>query len=131
MPAEKDLDTLLSSLSPELLPEPYVFCTVNGVYGDFAALSPLASFIEKEGMTLILTRQAAQAAGLPFTSVFRAITLTVHSSLDAVGLTAAVSGILAANDISANVVAAYYHDHIFVPETKADKAMELLQNIGD
>jgi len=131
MPAAKDLDTLLSSLSPELLPEPYIFCTVNGVYGDFTALSPLASFIEREGMTLILTRQAAQAAGLPFTSVFRAITLTVHSSLDAVGLTAAVSGILAANDISANVVAAYYHDHIFVPETKADEAMELLQNIGD
>jgi len=131
MPAEKDLDTLLSSLSPELLPESYVFCTVNGVYGDFAALSPLASFIEREGMTLILTRQAAQEAGLPFTSVFRAITLTVHSSLDAVGLTAAVSGILAANGISANVLAAYYHDHIFVPETKADEAMELLQNIGD
>jgi len=130
MPSEKDLNTLLSSLSPELLPEPYVFCTVKGVYGDFAPLSPLASFIEREGMTLILTRQTAQSVNLPFTSVFRAITLTVHSSLDAVGLTAAVSGILAANGISANVVAAYYHDHIFVPETKADKAMELLQTIG-
>ena len=59
--------------------------------------------------------------------IFRLITLTVHSSLEAVGLTAVVTNKLAEHKISANVVAAYYHDHIFVPCEKAKKAMEVLR----
>lgn len=58
--------------------------------------------------------------------MFKGITLTIHSSLDAVGLTAAVSTKLAEKDISANVIAAYYHDHIFVQSEKAELAMEAL-----
>ena len=68
----------------------------------------------------------ALANQLAFESVFRGITLTIHSSLDAVGLTAAVSGKLAANNISANVIAAYYHDHIFVQTEKAELALKVL-----
>ena len=59
--------------------------------------------------------------------LFKLITLTVHSSLKSVGLTAAVTSKLAEYEISANVVAAYYHDHIFVPYEKAKKAMEVLR----
>ena len=123
---ETNLNKLLLSMSPEFLPDEYVFCTVQGKYGDFAELSPLASFGEAEGMTLVITKDAAISGKLSFESVFRAITLTVHSSLDAVGLTAAVSTKLAENDISANVIAAYYHDHIFVQADKAESAIEAL-----
>ncbi len=65
-------------------------------------------------------QEAAEKAQLAYESKFNQITLTVHSSLDAVGLTAAVATKLASYGISANVVAAYYHDHIFVQTEKAD-----------
>ena len=126
MAGETDLNKLLASMSPALLPDEYVFCTVQGEYGDFRELSPLASYREAEGLTLILTKSAAKAGNLPFESVFRAITLTVHSSLDAVGLTAAVASKLAEKGISANVIAAYYHDHIFVHTEKATAAIDAL-----
>ncbi len=116
MAGEEDLDTLLVLLEPSLLPGDFVFCTAaNLKYGDFAELQPLASYQEEEGLTLVLAKQSADVAGLAYDSVFNCITLMVHSSLDAVGLTAAVSGKLAANGISANVMAAYHHDHVFVP----------------
>ena len=130
MAGEKDLDTLLVLLEPSLLPGDFVFCTAaNLKYGDFAELQPLASYQEEEGLTLVLAKQSADVAGLAYDSVFNCITLMVHSSLDAVGLTAAVSGKLAANGISANVMAAYHHDHVFVPENKAKLALQLLAEL--
>ena len=130
MAGEEDLDTLLILLEPSLLPGDFVFCTAaNLKYGDFAELQPLASYQEEEGLTLVLAKQSADVAGLAYDSVFNCITLMVHSSLDAVGLTAAVSGKLAANGISANVMAAYHHDHVFVPENKAQIALQLLAEL--
>jgi hypothetical protein len=126
MVGETDLSKLLTAMSPALLPDDYVFCTVQGEYGDFRELSPIATFREAEGLTLVVQKSAALAGKLPFESVFRAITLTVHSSLDAVGLTAAVASKLAEKGISANVIAAYYHDHIFVPAEKAAAALDAL-----
>jgi len=126
MTGETDLDKLLAAMSPALLPDEYVFCTVQGEYGDFQQLAPLACFREAEGLTLVISKAAALAGNLPFESVFKAITLTVHSSLDAVGLTAAVATKLAAKGISANVIAAYYHDHIFVQAEKANAAIQAL-----
>ena len=130
MAGEEDLDTLIVLLEPSLLPGDFVFCTAaNLKYGDFAELQPLASYQEEEGLTLVLAKQSADVAGLAYDSVFNCITLMVHSSLDAVGLTAAVSGKLAANGISANVMAAYHHDHVFVPENKAQLALQLLTEL--
>lgn len=123
---ETNLSKLLRSMSPELMPDEYVFCSVQGEYCDFHELSPLASYREVEGLTLVVTKEAAIANKLPFESVFRGITLTIHSSLNAVGLTAAVSTKLAEKGISANVIAAYYHDHIFVQVEKAELAIEAL-----
>ncbi len=125
---ETDLQKLLSTMSPEFLPDTFVFCTVQGIYGDYSELSPLASFSEPEGLTLVITEEKAKRAGLSYETTFKAITLTVHSSLDAVGLTAAVSSQLAEKGISANIIAAYYHDHIFVQAEKAELAMETLIN---
>jgi len=130
MVGETNLSKLLESMSPALMPDDYVFCTVQGEYRDFYDLSPLASFKEKEGLTLVVTKEAAMAKNMPFESVFKGITLTIHSSLDAVGLTAAVSAKLAEKGISANVIAAYYHDHIFVQAEKAELAIEALSEFS-
>lgn len=125
-----ELDLLLSSMSPELMVDDYVFCTVEGDPVGYLALSPLAIFREQEGFTLVLTKQAADLAGLAYEAIFKQITLTVHSSLEAIGLTAAVSSKLAEKGISANVIAAYYHDHIFVQSEKASAALAALEEFS-
>lgn len=125
-----ELDELLKSMKPEIRSGDYVFCTVDGNYSDYAHLSPLACFVEREGLSLIISVEAAENAQLAYESTFKQITLTVHSSLDAVGLTAAVATKLASYGISANVVAAYYHDHIFVQTEKADEALLALKDFG-
>ncbi len=124
-----DLQQLLKTMQPVLAQGRYVFCCLEGRYGDHQSLNPLASFQESEGLTLVLDQDEAKMAGLAYESVFRKITLSVHSSLDAVGLTAAVAECLASHGISANVVAAYYHDHVFVPQERAEEALSLLQGL--
>ena len=114
-------------MSPELIEGDFVFCTIkNAKYGDYSETKPIASFTEAEGLSLVVLKESADKHELPYEGVFRCISLGVHSSLDAVGLTAAVSTKLAAHGISANVIAAYYHDHIFVQEGLAGQAFGLL-----
>lgn len=126
-----NLETLLDSLQPVLDAEEYVFCTVNGDISNYLSLNPLATFVETEGLTLILTKVQAQRLGACTDSVFKRITLSVYSSLEAVGLTAAVASALAKEGISANVIAAYHHDHVFVPIDRANQAMQILINLRD
>ena len=131
MTGEKDLKKLLSSMSPTLLDEEYVFCTFpNAHYGDHSELAPIASFIEPEGLSLVVPKSKADEQRLSYACVFKGITLSVHSSLEAVGLTAAVSRKLTEHGISANVVAGYFHDHIFVPKEHAEKAIEALNKFA-
>ena len=125
-----ELDELLKSMTPEIQIGEYVFCTVEGNCTDYAHLNPRALFVESEGLTLILSVEAAEKANLAYESKFKQITLTVHSSLDAVGLTAVVATKLSSCGISANVVAAYYHDHIFVQSEKANEALLALKEFG-
>lgn len=128
MSGETDLAKLISSMQPQLMAQEYVFIALEqGAYGDGAQLNPIAMFQEQEAMTLVVPREQAHAQGVTYQSVFRCITLSVHSSLDAVGLTAAVSAALASNGISANVIAAFYHDHIFVPAAQAQLAVRVLE----
>ena len=127
MTAETDLGRLLATLSPELTPQEYVFVTfADAHYGDHGVLQPLASMQEDEGLSLIVPRTKADAHQVTYQDVFRCITLKVHSSLAAVGLTAAFARVLTAQGISANVVAGFHHDHIFVPPNQADEAMQAL-----
>ena len=130
MSAITDLNTLLQSMSPELQVGEFVFCTVKNPLSEVVQLQPIATFMEQEGLTVIVEKQQAQRANLGFDGVFKLITLTVHSSLDAVGLTAAVATKLAEHGISANVVAAFYHDHIFVQTEKAEHAMTALKEFA-
>lgn len=127
MAGETDLNKLLANLRPELLPGEFVFCSLEtGRYGDLADLQPLASFAEAEGLSLVIRREQAAPAGLSYQGVFRCISLRVHSSLEAVGLTAAISSVLAEQGISANVIAACYHDHVLVPADRAEEALQVL-----
>ena len=130
MSGEKDLAALLKNLSPALHDEEYVFVSLPGDYGDHAHLKPLCSFKEREGLGLIVPKVMAASHGLDTESVFRMITLEVHSSLDAVGLTAAVASKLSDEGISANVVAATYHDHVFVQSCQAERALQVLRDMG-
>ena len=126
--AEADLATLIRNLKPKTLPDTYVFCSLEDAdYGVLSHTNPLASFAEPEGLTLVLTRESADEESLAYEGTFRCISLQVHSSLEAVGLTAAVTGELAAEGISANVIAGYHHDHIFVPSHQAESALRLLE----
>jgi hypothetical protein len=121
-----DLDVLLREMRPDLRPSEYVYCSVPAADAGWPSLSPLGFFREDEGLTLILEREVADKAGLTYGPVMRCITLTVHSALEAVGLTAAVAVALTRHGISANVVAAYHHDHIFVPAVDAERALAAL-----
>ncbi|MNJ16973.1 ACT domain protein [compost metagenome] len=128
MPGEKSLSKLLSGMKPELNDGDYVFCTLAP--GMRLDVEVLGSFREKEGLTVILERSQAQALGLQYSYVAAWITLTVHSALDAVGLTAAFATALGNAGISCNVIAAYYHDHIFVAKEDARQAVEVLQALA-
>jgi hypothetical protein len=127
MAGETDLGILLKSMKPVLAEGEFVFCTTSGGLREAVPLEPLGLFQEDEGLTLILRRERADAAGLPYTAVFRKVALTVHSSLEAVGFLAALSTRLAAAGISVNAVSAYFHDHLFVPASRAEEALALLQ----
>lgn len=129
MSGETDLHRLLQNLKPELHAGEYVFCLVGSIERA-VALQPVSIFQEKEGMTVILSKQQADDASLAYSTICAWITLSVHSSLEAVGLTAAVSKALTEANISCNVVAAYYHDHIFVPTVDAERAMDVLRGLA-
>lgn len=131
MSGETNLATLLATMSPELTDGEYVFCSFeNARYGDHAELEPLAAILEAEGLTLILPRTKADAVGMAYDSVFRRISLQVHSSLEAAGLTAAFTAALTEHGISANVVAGFYHDHIFVQARAARRAVTALETLA-
>jgi uncharacterized protein len=131
MSGERNLGILLASIDPELGAEEYVFHTMDASFAEIARMEPWAVIHEKEGLTLILERAVAEKAGIETGSVFRRITLNVHSSLDAVGLTAAVATRLAGAGISANVVAGYFHDHVFVGRERAEEAVGLLRGMAE
>ena len=128
MTGEVDLKKLIEGMKPELNQGEYVYCIADSKE-HAAALDPLCYFLEKEGVTVILPKEKADAMNIPYETTCAWITLTVHSSLEAVGLTAAVSKVLTEENISCNVVAAFFHDHIFVPVKDAERAMDALQRL--
>ena len=126
MAGEKDLRTLLATMSPQLNPGEYVY-TVAPDGRVPAGVRPVVTVAEEEGLTLVVPRQDADRAGLAYDYVAGWITLRVHSALEAVGLTAAVAEAMARNGISCNVVAGFHHDHLFVPHADASRARDTLE----
>lgn len=129
MSGEMNINILLGSMEPVLSPIEYVFCTLQNELDKINIKDIWAIIREQEAITVILERDTADKLKLSYQSIFNRITLNIHSSLDAVGLTAAVSTKLAKNDISANIVAAFYHDHIFIQKHRADNALKCLNEL--
>ncbi|XVJ66061.1 MAG: ACT domain-containing protein [Lacibacter sp.] len=130
MTGETNLPTLLSSMQPTLNPGDYVFCTVNANM-PLQAIDAVMVFQEQEGNTLILKKEIADQHHIDYSFTASWITLKIHSSLEAVGLTAAFSKVLADYNISCNLVAGYYHDHIFVSKNDTEKAMNILTDLAE
>ncbi|KJC44214.1 ribonuclease H [Bradyrhizobium sp. LTSP849] len=130
MTGERDLDALLRHMKPEMRPGIFVFCTIPPNEPIPASTSPLLTFREQEGTTLVILREEAEAAELRTAFASRLITLTVHSALNAVGFLAAITARLAEAGISVNALSAFHHDHLFVPADKADEAMAILQEMS-
>jgi hypothetical protein len=123
-----DLDELLRNMRPVLNREAVVFCVLPPEL-ELSSIPAVGVFREAEGVSVIVEETAAQE--LRLAPLFRAawITLTVHSDMHAVGLTAAVSRVLAEAGISCNVVAAVHHDHLFVPAEQGAAALALLEGM--
>lgn len=113
-------------LKPALYPEPYVFVTVPAPPPD---IEPFAVVREDEGLTLVLTQVQADRAGLGYDYRAARITLSIGSSLSAIGLTAEVSQMLAHAGISCNVIAGFRHDHLFVAVDRGAEAAALLRHL--
>jgi hypothetical protein len=127
---QTDLKTLLKTLNPKLNVGEFVFCLVPDL--SRVRLSDVIMFFrEEEGITIIIRKEMADSLSLAYSFVAAWITLTVHSSLSAVGLTASFSKALAEKGISCNVVAAFYHDHIFVDKKDAEMAMKVLAELSE
>jgi hypothetical protein len=112
-----------------LHPGEYVFCTLADRVIP-ADVEPLLIFQEAEGTTLIVPRSEARSTGVPCSTSWAWLSLEVHSSLEAVGLLAAVSAALADRGISCNVVSAYHHDHLFVPLDRGQEALLILRDVS-
>jgi len=130
MAGETSLTTLLRSMNPQLNDGAYVFCSLTDA-AQLDGVQPLGSFQEAEGLTVILPRLQAEQLRLPYSYVAAWLTLHVHSALEAVGLTAAVADALAQAGISCNVIAGFYHDHLFVAHADGPRALAVLQQLTD
>ena len=127
MSEANNLQRVLRNLDPELRPGRFVFATVPQMP---KGVEPVATIIEDEGITLVVGQDVADRIELEYAYVAEMITLRVHSGLDGVGLTAAVASALASAGISCNVVAGYFHDHLFVPAGRGKDAVAVLRRLA-
>jgi hypothetical protein len=121
----RDLKAILSSLTVSRREGTYVYVSESSVALPDAA----ATIQEDEGTTLVVERGEAERLGLRWTFASVWLTVEVHTSLDAVGVIAALAAALCEAEIPCNVLAGYYHDHFLVPVERADEAEAVLESI--
>lgn len=122
---ENNLQVLLSTMEPVLDENPFGFVSLSSDNNLLATMVPFAIIRENEGVTIVMPLAELEQRSLA-SEAWAKISLTIHSSLSAVGLTAAIATALGKENISANVVAGYYHDHFFVQWDRRFDAMEVL-----
>lgn len=123
--AERDLSRLLAGLAPVARPLPYVVLETD------ADIPAAAVIVEDEATTKIVEQTVADTAALPYTFVAAWITCTIESDLEAVGMTAAISSVLADAGIPCNVLAGSRHDHLLVPWHRRDDALAALSALAN
>lgn len=124
-----DIDVILRSMSPWLNEGKYVFVTLTDI-SQVNRNDTICELREAEGTTVVIEKSKADELGFTYNYVAAWITLNVHSALESVGLTAAFSTALTQHNISCNVIAGFYHDHIFVDAKDATKAIEVITNLS-
>jgi uncharacterized protein len=129
MSGEKNQIRLQQMMAPDLRPETYVYCTFPDQRLPIG-LDPICTFREAEGLTAIVQQSQAVRANVKHIFEAKLITLTVHSSLEAIGFLALISTHLAKAGIPCNAVAAFHHDHLFIPVDRADDALSLLESLS-
>ncbi|MDF1540226.1 MAG: ACT domain-containing protein [Candidatus Thorarchaeota archaeon] len=130
MAGETDLAELVRAMKPKMRQIELVFCTIPWKDLPEIPLDPLLLFKELEGVTMVMPKREAKSLGLPTETTWSWIELTVHSSLNAVGFLSIISKTLADAGISLNVISAYYHDHLFVPDDRAKEAIKVLEKLS-
>ncbi|WP_299778872.1 ACT domain-containing protein [uncultured Formosa sp.] len=130
MAGETNLSELLKGMTPKLNAGDYVFSTIQDL-SFIDRNDTICEFKEQEGTTIVIRKEKADQLNLNYDYIASWITLMIHSSLDAVGLTAVFSTTLGKHGMSCNVIAGYYHDHIFVDKKDAEKAMKVLLELSE
>lgn len=130
MTGETNISALVKGMTPKLNEGEYVFATVQNL-NNIDRTQTICEFKEAEGITVVIDKKIADELNMKYEYIASWITLTIHSSLEAVGLTAAFSAALAKHHISCNVIAGYYHDHIFVDKQDAEKAIQVLNELAE
>ena len=126
MAGETDLAKLLATMRPEVREGHYVFVSLTAEPD-----VPVEALVrEEEGVTCVVRREVADDAGWPYDFVAGWITLQVHSALESVGLTAAVSRALGSEHIPSNILAGFFHDHLLVPLERLDDAVRALTELS-
>ena len=130
MTVVRETRAMLALMEAVIEPGEVVFCSTTAPT-TIATAAPLAlaTFREAEGLSLILWAEDARALGFPCDVPMQRITLQVFSSLEGIGLTSAVAGALTGAEIPCNMVAAFHHDHVFVPAQMAGAALEVLRRL--
>ena len=131
MSGETNLEKILKNLDPYIVKESFIFMTSDAEPTNlFKTLNPIATFMEDEGLTLVITQHCADKNDIKYDSVFKCISLGVHSSLESYGLISTISNELTKSNISTNVFSGYFHDHIFVESNKVNKALKVISSIS-
>lgn len=129
MSGETNLSVLLRDMQFLMHDNVFVFCLSDLSFKDAANLNPIMMFHEKTKTSLILPEHEANAHGLEYAGLYKMITLDIHSSLEAIGFFAAITSALAENGISVNPVAAHHHDHLFILQDDAARALNILKDL--